>query len=527
LGELRLLPEATQRLLRAGETIDQVAAVVRELVDNALDAGADEVTVQYWPERWQVQVSDNGRGLVTADLRVCAERHTTSKLYAIEELYQIASLGFRGEALFAIAAVSTLTIASRTAGGEGQQASYDPTGTLLKLEPIGLGAGTVVTVRELFGCLPVRQQFLNLKKETQQVAQVLRRIALAQPGVTLRLIINDRPRLHLLGVSNPRRRLGQVLGIAEGDLRLVVQDHLRLVVGLPDRISRPRSDAMFIGVNGRLVEDTDLLGVLHQSFQRTLPKGRHPVVLALWDLPASWVDWHRHPAKQTVHLGERPQLEAWLSQAVTEGLSGLALRPQPGLFNVAEARTLYQTGSPLNPLKALSQVQNTYVLAEHQAGLWLVEQHVCHERVIFEQLSTPWQVVPCPPQVLPLSARQVEHLTQLGLEVEAFGEGLWCVRSLPQLLAQHPDPRASLRLLSLAGDLEQARVTLACRSAVKNGTPLTLDWLQHLLDQWQQTSNPHTCPHGRPIYLTLSNDDLGHYFRRNWRVCDNLSDRLE
>jgi len=135
-------------------------------------------------------------------------------------------------------------------------------------------------------------------------------------------------------------------------------------------------------------------------------------------------------------------------------------------------------------------------------------------------------VVEIAPVILPLNPLQIEHLEQLGLTVEPFGEKQWCVRMAPACIAQHPHLRSVLWELSLQPDLEQARVTVACRSAIKNGTPQDLPWLQNLLNQWQVTQNPHTCPHGRPIYLTLSNGELGHFFRRRWRICDGLSDSL-
>ncbi|WP_218082308.1 DNA mismatch repair endonuclease MutL [Anthocerotibacter panamensis] len=533
LRSIRLLPEATRRLIRAGETIDAVAAVVRELVDNALDAEADRIEINYWPERWQIQVSDNGWGMAPEDLEVAAHCHTTSKIYETGDLFRVESLGFRGEGLFALSAVSDLEIASRmTAQAVGWRATYDETGAPLRLEPCGLAVGTLVTVRNLFSRLPVRQRFLSPRKESLNLYSTLRRIALAQPQVSLNLLVNDRPRLTFLGVTSPARRLGQVLGWPESDLRTVVQHWgactLHLVLGLPDRVSRPRADGIFIGVNGRLVDDPDLSTALQQSFSRMLPRGRHPVVLAHWHLPPEQVDWNRHPAKQTVHLGERPQLEEYLRQAVRTGLGILEARPGPEIFKVAEERATYRSQeSAVLTLKAVAQVQNTYILAEHPEGVWLVEQHVCHERVLFEQLSQVWEVVVSPTYVLPgLNLQQVTNLEQLGLDLELFGEGVWAVRSLPRLLANLPDPRTVLWELSLRGELESARVTLACRMAIKNGTPLTLDAAQDLLNQWQSTTNPHTCPHGRPIYLSLTSTDLGQYFRRRWRICDNSEDAV-
>jgi DNA mismatch repair protein MutL len=529
---LRLLPEATQRLIRAGETLEHLAAIVRELVDNALDAGADRIVVHFEPERWQVRVSDNGVGLSADDLTLVAHRHTTSKIYAPEDLQQIQSLGFRGEALHALSAVSDLEIAScLKASAAGWRAHYDHQGECCQIEPCGLAPGTIVTARNIFGTLPVRRQFLQIRQENQQVLQTIRSLALAHPHLTLQLKINDRNRLFFPGVTTQLRRLSQVLGIAEQDLRSVQQASalgtLELVVGLPDNVSRPRPDQIFVGINGRLIQDADLQLTLQKSFTRTLPKGRSPVALLHLQLDPQRIDWNRHPAKQTVHLGDRPQLETWVQGAVQEALGGVTPRTPINFFKVAEEKAIYQTTAPLVQVRALIQLQGMYILAEHQEELWLVEQHVCHERVLFERIMVDWQIVSCEAQLLQrLRPQQVENLERLGLDIESFGEGLWAVRTLPQLLVDRTDIPDALWELSRHPDPEAARVTLACRTAIKNGTPVNLDWAQELIDQWQQCQNPHTCPHGRPIYLSLNSHDLGQYFRRRWRVCDNSETAL-
>jgi DNA mismatch repair protein MutL len=161
-----------------------------------------------------------------------------------------------------------------------------------------------------------------------------------------------------------------------------------------------------------------------------------------------------------------------------------------------------------------------YILAEHPAGMWLVEQHIAHERVLFEQISDRWELVSLEPPLIvnQLIPAQVEQLQRIGLDIAPFGENLWAVRSLPKLLAERSDTLDAVRELSLGGDLETAQVAIACRSAIRNGTPLALTEMQSLLDQWQRTKNPHTCPHGRPIYLSLEESSLSKFFRRHWVI---------
>jgi DNA mismatch repair protein MutL len=165
-------------------------------------------------------------------------------------------------------------------------------------------------------------------------------------------------------------------------------------------------------------------------------------------------------------------------------------------------------------------VRNTYILAEHPAGMYLIEQHIAHERVLYEQICDRWHLVPMEPAIIltALSDRQVEQLEAIGLTVDEFGEQLWAVRTIPEMLLHRDDRAAAILELSLGGDLQAAQVAIACRTAIRNGSPLTPSEQRHLLQQWQQTRNPHTCPHGRPIYLVLQETALAQFFRRQWVI---------
>ena len=167
-----------------------------------------------------------------------------------------------------------------------------------------------------------------------------------------------------------------------------------------------------------------------------------------------------------------------------------------------------------------AQVLNTYIVAEHSTGLWLIEQHIAHERVLYEQICTQWRLVPLEPGIIlqSLTTTQLEQLQRLGLEIDPFGEGVWVVRNAPELLAKRSDCSDALLEISLGGDLQAAQVATACRSAIKNGTPMTLIEMQTLLDQWIKTRNPRTCPHGRPIVLQLEESSLSRFFRRHWVI---------
>jgi DNA mismatch repair protein MutL len=191
---------------------------------------------------------------------------------------------------------------------------------------------------------------------------------------------------------------------------------------------------------------------------------------------------------------------------------------QPALPGDTNTQKAAEIG--LIELRAIAQVHNMYILAEHPTGMWLVEQHIAHERVLYEQLCDRWQLVPLEPSVILnyLTSAQVEQLERLGFAIEPFGDQMWAVRSAPDLLTKREDCAAALLELSLGGDLQTAQVATACRSAIRNGTLLSLSEMQTLLDQWKSTRNPRTCPHGRPIYLSLEESALARFFRRHWVI---------
>jgi DNA mismatch repair protein MutL len=568
---IETLPLDVVHLIAAGEVIDSLAAAVRELAENALDAGATRITISLYPEQWRIRVADNGRGMNLEDLRSAAAPHSTSKIRTSQDLWQITSLGFRGEALHSLAQLADLEIISRFVDGDaGWWVAYSSQGEAVQTEPCAIAPGTVVIADRLFADWSARREGLPpLPQQLKAVQATIYQLALCHPHVTWVVQQNDRDWFSLWLGKTARQILPQILpNVQEGDLReLFVQvdreregeanysppspipPSLYLLLGLPDRCHRHRPDWVRVAINGRFVQLPELEQTLLQGFRRTLPRDRFPVCLLHLRVPPAQVDWNRHPAKLDVYLH---QLDFWreqVEQAVDRALrlnstslpDALHLDRTTRLLKTAEAEGRYQlptngqtdTNSesqtslprppspPLpSPLKAIAQVHNTYILAEHPTGVWLVEQHIAHERVLYEQVCDRWQMVPLPSPIIlnPLTATQAEQLQRLGMELEPFGEQAWMVRSAPELLAERADCADALLELSLGGDLQAAQVATACRSAIRNGTPLSLDQMQTILNQWQQTRNPRTCPHGRPICLTLEESALSRFFRRHWVI---------
>ena len=557
---IQTLPAEVVHLIAAGEVIDSLAAVVRELVENAIDAKATRIVVSLWPEQWRVRVADNGNGIELEDLRIAATAHSTSKIRRCEDLWKITSLGFRGEALHSLAQLAELEIASRAAdSSEGWRIVYDGLGEPVVEETVAIAPGTVVNASNLFGTWAVRRQGLpSPAQQLRAVQNIIQQIALCHPQITWQVQQNDRPWFTISPGTTAQQILPQLVrDIKIGDLQHLKIDlspplpitnsqfpipnsqHLELVLGLPDRCHRRRSDWVRVATNGRMVKAPELEQTILASFQRTLPRDRFPVCFLHLQISPNQIDWNRHPAKAEIYLHQISYWQEEIAKAVeialrinSETLSETAHQGRVGqLIKASEASGGYNVSREIQPnttrneiaplkLRAVAQVNHTYIVAEHGNGVLLIEQHIAHERVLYEEICDRWQLVRLEPAIVlqNLSPAQIEQLQRIGLEVESFGQGLWAARTAPALLAQRNDCAAALLELSLGGDLQTAQVATACRSAIRNGTPLTLSEMQTLIDQWQRTHHPRTCPHGRPIYLSLEESALSRFFRRHWVI---------
>jgi DNA mismatch repair protein MutL len=626
---IQTLPTEVIDLIAAGEVIDSMAAAVRELVENSLDAGATRIVVSIWPEQWRLQVADNGMGMDLANLQQAASAHSTSKISTEEDLYKIATLGFRGEALHSLAQLGELEICSRLndlglgdfgenreflveepppnppllRGGveknpllregvenakSGWRVVYDSAGEAVKVEATAIAPGTVVTVANLFGNWPVRRGFLAPVKQVRSVQLMIQQIALCHPEVNWQLRQADTPCLYITPGSTAQHILPQfVRGIRLNDLQylkvnlpsVLTRDttadsfiktqlvlsktepnaqfpipnsqfpmpnsqSLQLVIGLPDRCHRRKSDWVKVAVNRRVVRSPELEQTILSAFARTCPRDRYPVCFVHLQISPSAIDWNRHPAKVEIYLHDPSFWQEQISEAISRALElNEEVLPQPPipdrvgqLLKASEQQGTYIASNSnsqndenqeaksnkieLMELTAIAQVHNTYIVAEHTSGMWLVEQHIAHERVLYEQLCHAWQLKSLDKPVIlsQLSPLQIENLSRLGLEVETFGEQLWAAREVPALLADRDDCADAMFELSKVADLQAAQVATACRSAIRNGTPLSLGEMQNLLNQWQQTRNPRTCPHGRPIYFALEESTLARIFRRSWVI---------
>jgi DNA mismatch repair protein MutL len=610
MSTIQALPAEVVHLITAGEVIDCFASVVRELVENSLDAGATRIVVSLWPQQWRVRVADNGCGMTLDDLHKSATAHSTSKIRSCADLWKITSLGFRGEALHSLTTLADLEILSRPRSGDcGWRVVYGYAGEALYVEVAAIAPGTVVSVSNLFGnCLPRREALPTLAQQMKAVQATIHQIALCHPHVTWQVWQNDKEwftlcpsaaikqllpqilhqvkeadlqelkleipnpensqltthnsrlrthnselRTHNSGLTSENSRLttensrltSENLGLTSENSRTAARNSgLHLVVGLPDRCHRHRPDWVRVAVNGRMVKSSELEQTILSAFHRTLPRDRYPVCFLHLFISPEHINWNRNPAKSEIYLNQLSHWQEQISGAIAQALRinstsvkdavhttrvGKLLKAaeEKGGYNVnrsipseehkTDGETVHATSLQL---KAVAQVNNTYIVAEHPGGLWLVEQHIAHERVLYEQLCDNWKIIPIEPPVIlyQLSPNQVLQLQRIGLDIEPFGEQLWAVRSVPALFQQRDDCADAILELSWGGDLQAAQVAVACRSAIRNGTTLSLQEMQTLLDQWQRTRSPRTCPHGRPIYLSLEESALARFFKRHWVI---------
>lgn len=571
---IRKLSPETVAKIAAGEVIERPASVVKELVENALDAGARRISVEIGRGGIDlIRVSDDGCGIAAADLPLAFERHATSKLLSDSDLGEITTLGFRGEALPSIAAVADVEMTSRPATADAGAVLRAEGGSVVACSPTGAPPGTIVTVRGLFRRQPARLKFLrSLQSEAAQIASVMGHFALAYPEVRFSLVTDGRLTLSTPGSGRLVEAAAGVYGhqVAEqllslGDEEAEEEEGVAAVSGLvsPAGLSRATRSYISLFINRRWVRNRPLAFAVEEAYRGVLMTGRYPIAVIGLRIRPSEVDVNVHPAKTEVRLRRERDVFATLQRKVRRTISKYSPVPDvstsawspswPARVPLTEGdetrqrRMLDEAGAAvaagpaeqpaltrqLPVLRALGQVGLTYVAAEGPQGLYLVDQHAAHERILFERFLV---VTDAPsdkqallePVAVELSSRQraliselAEALTEQGFVIEPFGDEACLVRAVPPSLGDRDVAAAVLRFLDLleaedkaADGRERVAMSLACHGAVRAGQALTPDEMRELLRQLEETQSPGTCPHGRPTMIHLSADALAREFRR-------------
>jgi len=602
---IRRLPEKLVNRIAAGEVVERPAAALKELVENAIDAGATRISVRIAEGGIaRLEVEDDGCGMTPPEMALALERHATSKL-PDEAIEAVTTLGFRGEALPSIASVARLTLDSRVAGGDGWRRVVD-NGALAGEGPAALAKGTRVLVEDLFARVPARRKFLRSgRSEYAACLDVVRRLAMARPDIGFTLEHDGRRVIDLQGGQD---RLARVAALTSRDLAAnsigVDLDrgevHLGGVISLPT-YNRGIADHQYLFVNGRPVKDRLLVGALRGAYADLLARDRHPVVALFLDVPTSEVDVNVHPAKTEVRFRDpqlvrgmivgglrraldehgfrsvqRPAeaaLAAWRQEPVTpapttgflfghaaheapaahlfgaetapvpdaatarvyDRMTPFAPAPLAGRAEVAEAPPPQAEDHPLGI--ARGQIAKTYIVAEAEDGLVIVDQHAAHERLVLETLKRGMsgQAVPSQGLLLPEIVELDEpacdrleaaaaQLVALGVEIERFGPAAVMVRATPamlgpidchKLITDIADDLAGYdAALGLNERLELVAATMACHGSVRAGRTLNVTEMNALLRQMEVTPHSGQCNHGRPTWVKLAMDDVERLFGR-------------
>jgi len=549
---IRVLPQHVADAIAAGEVVERPASVVKELVENSLDAGARRVTVQVrGAGRTLIRVADDGAGIPPDELRLAFQRHATSKVATLEDLAGIRSLGFRGEALASVAAVSD--VEARSGGGRLR---------LRAAEVVEEGAaipvpGTAVEVRDLFATTPARLKFLKTEAtETAACVRTVQSYALLYPEVRFEMTSEGRATVKTLGDGDVRAAAAAVLGSAvAAELLDVEGDGIRGLVSRP-RLSRGSRDAILLAINRRPAASRSLLYAVEECYAGSLERGRFPVAVLDLTVDPHEVDVNVHPAKRELRFHAEAAIFARVQRAVRAALTGSGpYRLEPAAAPLAaavrewHAPRLHEVApalvaSPIpgsvdlvSPMRSLGQVQEGYLIAESEEGVVLVDQHAAHERVLFNRflarlesrsLAAASQALLLP-ETVDLAAAQMaaasdhrDRLRALGFEVEEFGSRTLRVTAVP---AETPAGRAVPALRELLevfaesradGSAARAAASLACHSAVRFGDRLDPSEQRKLLAELEVADQSITCPHGRPTRLVLSWQELKRQFRRNY-----------
>ena len=586
---IHILPDEVASQIAAGEVVERPASVVKELFENALDAGAGQIDIHIEQAGKRIiEIADDGMGIPTEELSLAVMRHATSKMNSADDLFAIRTLGFRGEALASVASVSRFSLTSRPASQAVGAVLKVDGGKGARIEQVGAPVGTVVRVEDLFYNVPARLKFLKQDHtERNHINALVTRYAIAYPSTRVRLTQDQQVVLQTNGNGDRREVLANLYGVELAKNMLEVtfeEDGMRLSGFIsPVAVTRSNRKEITFFVNGRWVQDAALARALLNGYQNLIMVGRFPLAVLFMDVPPEEVDVNVHPAKAEVRFRSSDKVFVTVQRAVRRGL--LAYSPVPNLsvggwsgeraaafpvrsvqsaldWNLAgmeseeptvpegeSAPALFQTssaaaqdaGQPRLPaanmplLRLVGQVGATYLVAEGPDGLYLIDQHAAHERVLFEkfmqrhgngmasQQLLEAETVHLNPSQSALLENQLELMRHLGFGIEPFGPNLFRISAIPALLAGS-DVSAAVRVVvedfeedetPLQAEMEAKMIARICkRSAVKGGQTLSQAEQQTLLRDLEACSNPRTCPHGRPTMIHLSVDLLEKQFGR-------------
>jgi DNA mismatch repair protein MutL len=600
VSKISLLPPDLANQIAAGEVVERPASVVKELIENALDAGARRLVIHVeLGGKKQVRVEDDGEGMEPGDARLAIERHATSKIRRADDLASIRTLGFRGEALPSIASVSHFVLRTRARGQQSGTELRVNGGTVASVTEVGAAEGTLVEVNDLFYNLPARRKFLKSDgAESAQVSRIVTQLALAYHEAGFALTSGGRTLLQCPPAGSLRDRLYQIygerddlieVGKSAGGLRLT--GYIAALAGLAETSGQsdrgPTRGVQHVFINRRIVKDKTIAHAILDAYSVASIKERSPEVHLFLEMPPEAVDVNVHPTKAEVRFREQSLVHEVVRRALVDALGQssapqLQLRPEATQFNQPSAAAIpgilaggvypnrwqpnevlgvpgvpgvpgghedrrdgeprepwepSEPREPLRPLIPLGQFRDTFIVAIDDEGIAIIDQHVAHERVLFERVMERLTSGPLEsqrllvPMLLELSPAahdtlvgRAAELARLGFEVESFGKNTINVSAVPALLKAEESSKTlqalaeDLERLDRGADVEQAlkrlAATTACHAAVKANYPLSYEKMTHILDELRATAHSSVCPHGRPVMLRLTRREIEKNFER-------------
>ena len=567
MPQITILPIALRNKIAAGEVIERPASVVKELIENSIDAGATEITIEILKGgKVLIRVTDNGIGMDRDDALLCLERHATSKLRGEEDLFNIQTMGFRGEALPSIASVSRMRLVT------GQRDAHsgiaiEIQGGEIREERDSASAGTSLEVRDLFFNTPARKKFLKSDStELFHIIDVITREALSHPGISFRLFTDKKETMNLPLASGTRERIMQVYGLEflEGltEVRAEIRGLTMTAFVTKAMGFRSSRSHQFIFINRRPVKDQTISHAVYKAFEGILPQDKHPVFFLFLDIDPRKVDFNVHPTKREVRFENKEDIHRFVNTSLREAVRRErddAIAPfreapdqtyggEPGSPGGKEmsvsASPVY--AAPFSAAQGISEtiefsykpslpfvyLGDTFIATAGKGGLTLIDHHAAHERILYEKLLNglnlssrhllfPRQVKLSPREYAVILENRAT-LDDMGIEIDDFGHNTVMVRSLPEELEE-----ADIRgiLLDVAATLDEGTrpnqslkeglaARIACHSSVRGREILLHEEFQRLLSDLDKTEHPDQCPHGRPTRIFLSLDDLKKMFKR-------------
>jgi len=610
---IQILPDDLANQIAAGEVVERPASIVKELVENAIDAGATRISIEIEEAgKKSIRVSDNGSGMEPEDACLAFERHATSKIQNAGDLESIRSLGFRGEALPSIASISRVRMATGTGKGRnGTEVSMEGGGAC-RVKEIAFSKGTTIEVNQVFYNTPARQKFLKKDgTEAAHITQVVQQQALANPEIQFSLHHNGRQLLATLPTDQGLYRIAELFGaeLSKELIRVEKNDGTYRIEGFISSpvYTRSNRNTQYCFINSRFVRDRVLLSATQQGYSHLLPRGQHPVLFLFMTMEPGLLDVNVHPAKAEVRFAFQQDVYRFVSHAVQDALQqndksftapiddsapGQGREPKPsyevpghlsasvpskdpvlGSSQPEPGRgdwslgleALYRTAPPADRMRGIEadprqieffgqkpkpisdlvfsefepvgQLNNSFILMQGPKGVLVVDQHIAHERVLYERFREAAEnkkvevqdmlfplAVELPPAEAQALSEHLESLRELGMHLEPFGKDGFLLRSVPAVLKNH-DQESIVREVAgrlireekdhtLQNKMEDIMIMMSCRNAIKVNHPMELDQIRKLMHDLEQTQMPYTCPHGRPIALLFEMNDILKKFQR-------------